>query len=132
MDSRIIFLDTPTRRNSARDAIDAAPDSFECVIRKRKYKRNLDQNACYHAMVGEAAKELGYSPDELHEVVKAAYFGTSEVTLPGEKPVTVRITKGSTAKLTVEEFSSLIDWTVNFLTENAGINARAIRRSYRC
>jgi hypothetical protein len=110
-------------------------DGWEVVIRKHKGKRNLQQNAAMWAMLTEAGKRLGYSPEEMHELAKAAYFGTREIKVPTSGRAvldeTITIINGGTSKLNVEEMSAYLDWLVPWLTEHAEIDARSIRRAYR-
>ena len=129
MDSRIIFLDTPTRKESARDAIAAAPADFECIVRKRRSKRNLDQNAASWAIYTEAAKEVGESPQGMHDIAIEAYGGSRKVTIGGVEFTVLNL---HTSKFSVKEMSDYLDWLVVWATDNVKVNARAIRRNYRC
>ena len=48
-------------RDRACTAIQCAPDNYECIIREHKPNRSLQQNARLHKIIGECAKESGYS-----------------------------------------------------------------------
>jgi hypothetical protein len=117
------------RANAAACCLEA-PEGWEVIIRPHKSKRSLQQNACLWAMLTAAADELGYTPTELHELAKAERFGTREVYIPDGSGRSVRIIKGSTTKLNVEEMSRYLDWLQVWVTENVGVDARSIRRAY--
>jgi hypothetical protein len=108
----------------------AIAEGWEVIIRPHKSKRSLQQNACMWAMLAAAGDELGYSPAELHELAKAERFGVREVEVPKSRGKTLKIINGSTTKLSVQEMSLYLDWLQVWLTDNAGIDAYSLRKSY--
>lgn len=68
-------------------------------------KRSLDQNALYHALIGIIAKEIGETPDSLHEQVKVRFLGVEEKEVWGQKLIQPK----STASLNKRDFGELID-----------------------
>ena len=89
-------------------------------------KRSLSQNARYWSLIvpafsqwtgfeafPESAEKIGLTPKEsAHQILKAMFVGTHEVTLPDGSVVTVC---PSTAALTVAQFSELTDKAERFL-----------------
>jgi hypothetical protein len=84
------------------------------------------QQKLYRACVGAAAKEIGYAPDELHELLLAKHFGTKEVRL-GDTRVTMvlrRTTsneKGERDPLKKKRMSAYYEWAMAFLADEMGI-----------
>lgn len=68
-------------------------------------KRSLDQNSLYHALVGIIAKEIGETPDDLHEQLKVRFLGVEEKEVWGKKLIVPK----STASLSKADFGNLID-----------------------
>ena len=127
MTQRTIYLDTDTRRCSAHGAIDRSPRDYEVVIRKRKHKRSLQANAFMWAMLTTAADDAGCTPEEMHRACKERHGGVRKVTVMG---VEFEVLNTETSKMTVEEFRIYLDWLQQFLTDNAGIDGRALRLAY--
>lgn len=127
MTQRTIFLDTLTRKGMALAAINDAPSNWECVLRKRKYKRSLQANAFMWAMLTTAANDAGCTPEEMHRACKERHGGVRKVTVMG---VEFEVLNTETSKMTVEEFRIYLDWLQQFLTDNAGIDGRALRLAY--
>lgn len=87
----------------------------EVVLRKPKSKRSLDQNAYAHKWPFRLiAEEMGESVETAKFYILGEKFGWHEV-----RGRTVPI-KPSTAALTVEEFSELIEWMVPWALEMFG------------
>ena len=75
--------------------------AWEVVIRPRKSKRSLDQNALYHKWVSIVADETGNTHDAIHEWAKAQFLPPRLATVGG----VVKEYRPSTTKLTVAEMS---------------------------
>ncbi len=96
-----------------------AGEPVELVLRKRKSKRSLDQSAYWWAVpVRMIAMETGEDPDAVHYALLGACWGwkPSEA-LRREIPVV-----SSSRKLTVDEFSHLIEWVGPFAMEVFGVS----------
>lgn len=109
--TRRIRLISETQRETAKRAIDQAPDGFECVIQRVKSKRSLAANALYwkwidcirlHVMdtTGQA-----YSADAMHEFFKAKFLPTVTVEIMGE----VQRGRLSTASLNTADMSEYME-----------------------
>lgn len=94
----------------------------EVVFREHKSKRSLNQNALlwkYYEIIGN---EIGYVPEDLHEMMKAKIFGTKELktkTLNG-KPVTLNVPNGTTTKLDTKQMTEFLE-AVEMLAGELGI-----------
>ena len=57
------------------------PIAGECVveIRKMDKRRSNRQNRTMWMWLGVLSKDLGYSPEELHEILKMRFLGYEEV-----------------------------------------------------
>jgi hypothetical protein len=74
----------------------------EVIIRRKKSKRSLNQNAYYWMICTTIADSSGYeSPDEVHEALKMMYLRVNRTGLPD----TIR----STTDLNTAEFAEYID-----------------------
>ncbi len=84
---------------------------IEITIGKRKKGRSNNQNSYYWAVVVEIlSKELGYTPDEIHEALKMKFL----VKHTGKIPTYVSTTKLSTVKM--EEYLTKVrEWASSFL-----------------
>jgi hypothetical protein len=68
-------------------------------------RRSLAQNALLHALIGQLATHLGYTPDELKDVLKELYGRKRAVDIAGER-ILVPV---STAYYTKAELSDMIE-----------------------
>lgn len=83
---------------------------IEVEIRERRKKRSLDQNAGFHAMITPWAQDEGHDITELKRDLMGEIFGWSETVSPlSQSRVPL---KPHTSKLTVAEFSELIERTL--------------------
>lgn len=81
----------------------------EVIVRKRRSKRSLDQNAYFHAVPVELmAEEWGVTHDEAYYLLLAEWKGYKDGPL-GRMP---NCTSGS--KLTKDDFSALITWVLDY------------------
>ena len=67
------------------DLIGSLPDEKEWLVIIEEYvpEKTSQQRKGFHYLVGVFAKELGYSPDEMKQVVKAECFGIEMVEVAG-------------------------------------------------
>ncbi len=90
-------------------------EEVEIIVQPRKRRRTLPQNAGYHAMISPWADEEGHEIDDLKRDLMGTIFGWSEKLTPlsGQRiPL-----KPHTSELTVEEFSTLIERTLQLAAE---------------
>lgn len=65
----------PYQAETAIKAIQTAKEGFECIVRKTKKKRSLNQNAYYHGVVVKIfAQESGYTANEMHQVLTSEFL----------------------------------------------------------
>jgi len=69
--TRVIFLNNDELINT----LQTLPDYIEIVLREEKHIRSKQQNKYYWGVVVDTlATELGYLPDEMHEVLKTQFL----------------------------------------------------------
>ena len=92
----------------------------EVVIRAKRSKRSLDQNAAWWGLIVSAiAEEVGYDRseyDECHYALVARFFGTHTDKITG-----ATVPNARSSKLSTKEFSELIDGTVKWAAQELGI-----------
>jgi hypothetical protein len=90
-------------------------EEVEVEIRKRRSKRSGKQNAYWHGVVvALLAQECGYTPDEMHQALKAKFLGEDDLR-SGLRRI------GSTAKLNTQQFVELTDRVVLWAAEDLGV-----------
>ena len=103
--------------------------TYEAVLQRPK--RTQKQNNLYFMVVGELANDLGYTKDELHEIIKANYLKRHDTENRYKKRIKIKKSKSveshtleynsfSTTDLQSNEFSKLYDclkWIINFILE---------------
>lgn len=90
----------------------------EINIQKLKSSRSTQQNRLWWMYVGIIAKEIGYTKDELHEILKFKFLKKEKV---DEKTGEVFEYVGSTAKLSKTEFAELVDGLIQWASDTFGI-----------
>jgi hypothetical protein len=91
---------------------------FQIELGDVRQQRTLSQNARLWALHSLAAKETGYAPDELHELMLAKFFGTKEVQV-GDHRMTVPLKRSSTREK--KEFREFLDNVENFYASELGV-----------
>lgn len=81
--------------------------------------RSQEQNAKYWACLGEAAKHIGCSADDIHEDLLCKYFGGTEHKLPSGRIVQTPNRRSS--ELNKKDFSEYLDFCINFLNSELGM-----------
>ena len=80
------------------------------IVRKRARHRTENQNAWYWAcVVGIPALQFGYTPQEMHDAYKLMFLKREEQ----GKPITI----GSTASLSISDFSEYVERCRQFCAE---------------
>jgi len=94
-----------------------AGKEVELVVKRKVYKRSLDQNAYWWSVpVRILAEHCGYTDAQMHYALLGECFGY--VAGPQGKPVPV---KPSSSDLSVEEFSRLIEWCLDWAASELGV-----------
>jgi len=109
----ITFLDTIELKK----ALNQLPDYIEVVLRDEKHPRSNQQNKYYWGVVVETlAKELGYSREEMHEILKAQFLKSYTTIHRGVTEKEVEIIR-STTDLTTKEMEEYCEhirvWAVH-------------------
>lgn len=91
----------------------------EITIRKADSKRSIMQNALYWVYVTILACELGYTKEEMHEVIKFKFLKREKVS---EKTGEIFQYLDTTTKLTKSEFADFITDLQKWSAENLNIN----------
>jgi hypothetical protein len=109
-------LDHPMGRKNAAQCLSQVPEGFICEIRKR---RRLEvQNAKFHAMVGDIAREALFDDRRLSPSQVKVLLISAHAMVTGEGQDIVRGLEGefvnireSSAEMTVTRMASLIEFT---------------------
>lgn len=81
------------------------------LIDEKPMKRSTAQNRYYWKCLGVLSKELGYTPQELHEAIAARLLGVAQrTTIYGQK----LIEPISTTSLSTKEFADYMDRIIAF------------------
>jgi hypothetical protein len=116
-------LDHPMGRKNAAQCLQTVPEGFICEIRKR---RRLEvQNAKFHAMVGDIARQATFdgrylSPAAVKVLLISAHAmvaGEGQELVVGLEGETVNI-RESSSEMTVTRMASLIEYTQSWCTGN--------------
>ena len=81
-------------------------------------QRSLSQNSRLWALHQIASRETGYTPDELHELMLAKFFGTKTVDVRGQR-IEVPAKRSSTREKA--EFREFLDNVETFYASELGI-----------
>ena len=111
-----IFLNTHDLRQRAKDAITAAPEGHECIIRLPSKDKTAEQRGKFHALCTDIGKELGLTPGQVKAAVKQEYFGLDEFKFGDKWYRSVK----SSEDANKAEYSALIDFAYQWAAE-AGI-----------
>ena len=90
----------------------------EITISRAKSKRSTLQNALYWVYVTILADELGYTKQEMHDVIKYKFLKYEKVF---EKTGEILMTFGSTTQLSRSDFADLIDELQRWAAESLGV-----------
>lgn len=78
---------------------------MQVTIQPKPTKRSLSQNARMHVMWHELANHLGYTGDELKEIMKLKYGPQAQIQFEGE----LRVIPKPSAKYTKAESSAMME-----------------------
>ena len=88
MQERRFLLDTNQHRDNAARYVGKLPveeGAMELIVRPYTPQRTTSQNARYWAITALAAKETGYTVEELHELALVRHFGSKEIDVGGQR-----------------------------------------------
>jgi hypothetical protein len=82
-------------------------------------KRTSPQNARHWALLGEAAKHIGCSADDLHEDLLCQHYGFDEIHLPSGRIVRKPLKRSSARN--VKEFGIFMEFCEAYLATELGV-----------
>lgn len=119
MEARSFIVNAPERLRALLASLMTMPVSaehpLEIVVRTPRKEKSHDQRGLWHATLDDMAKEMGHTPGEMKQVVKAEYYGTDKIKLPNGR--VVEVIQSSEAEDRAG-YSRLIDFTIRFAAEN--------------
>jgi hypothetical protein len=115
---RSFIISTADQRDRLKQFIDRRDLPFQCEIGEPREQRTLSQNSRLWALHSLASKETGHTPEELHELMLAKFFGTKQVHV-ANAIVTVPAKRSSTREK--KEFRAFLENVENFYAAELGI-----------
>lgn len=114
---------TYDRRTFGRLAAQLRDGHYELYVQRLRAARSQQANRYYWGVVIKAlCDHTGYTPDELHEVLKQKFLPKSLALLDGNGDVKGEfVMGGSTAKLKVDEFHAYLEQVRRFAAEELGV-----------
>ena len=91
---------------------------FQVDVGPIREQRSLPQNSRLWALHQLASKETGYTPDELHELMLAKFFGTKDIEVGGVRR-NVPLKRSSTRDKA--EFREFLEAVENFYASELGV-----------
>lgn len=86
-------------------------------IKPYKKNRSLAQNKLFWRYMGIIGEEIGYDPQDCHDVICQKLLGTEHKTVMGDVIIVIKGTK----KLNVKEFAHFIEAIIRFAIADLGI-----------
>jgi hypothetical protein len=118
VNERIFQIETVEQQERLLQFLSKRTPPFQVEIGDIRRQRTLSQNSRLWALHSLAAKETGYSPDELHELMLAKFFGTKEIEIAGHY-WKVPLKRSSTREK--KEFRDFLDNVENFYASELGV-----------
>lgn len=123
MDPVTIIVDRPQRKEYAVKVLSRLPvddgEIWDVLIRRHVSKRSLSQNARLWLLHTAAAREVGCSPEDLHEDRLCASFGFTEVRLPSG--VVKRVPLKRSSDLNKKDFGMFMEEVEAFYISELGV-----------
>lgn len=94
------------------------PLPFQVEVGEIREQRTLPQNSRLWALHQLAAKETGYSPDELHELMLCKFFGTKEIQIGG---ISKQVPLKRSSVRDKAEFREFLESAENFYASELGV-----------
>ena len=93
-------------------------EEIEIRIKVRANNRTTEQNSLYWKWINIMSEEIGFTKEEMHELIKYKFLKRTSINNNGVEEVKLK----STTSLTVKEFTKLMDdvlyWSNNTLNIN--------------
>ena len=93
-------------------------EEIEIRIKVRTNNRSNEQNSLYWKWINIMSEEIGFTKEEMHELIKYKFLKRTSINNNGVEEVKLK----STTTLTVKEFTKLMDdilyWSNNTLNIN--------------
>lgn len=118
MNERIFQIESVEQRERLIQFLAKRIPPFQVEFGDIRHARSLSQNSRLWALHSLAAKETGYAPDELHELMLAKFFGTKEIEV-GDTRMLVPLKRSSTREK--KEFREFLDNVENFYASTLGV-----------
>ena len=118
MNHKTFILETPEQLARLLQFLAKRELPFQCEVGPIREQRSVSANSRLWALHQMAAKETGYAPDELHELMLSKFFGTKEITI-GEITRTVPLKRSSTREK--KEFREFMDNVEEFYASELGV-----------
>jgi len=121
-----IIIRTEQHRSRAMSAVEQAPLNFEVIVQEHKPSRSLDQNAKFHAMLGDISKQVEwhgslFNTQIWNRLVTAAYLrecGEIALLVPALDNAGIDIIYEKTSKMSVKKMAELIEYSYAFGSQN--------------
>ena len=104
--------------NYAKRQLEVAKHGILVNVSKKKFNRTTEQNRYYWGVVLKMiSDESGYTPNEVHELLKGEFLKTGEIELGG----IIKPTTKSTTKLKTDEFEEYLEKCRRFAAINLSL-----------
>ena len=94
--------------------VDFRRHPIELVAREERMEKTPDQRRLFHAVCADLAPQLGLTPGQAKQLVKAEFYGVDHKTVAGRTYEFTRSSEDSDR----EEYSRLIDFAYQWGAEN--------------
>lgn len=111
-------ISTSDQRERLKQFIDRRDLPFQIEIGEPREQRTISQNSRLWALHSLASKETGHTPEELHELMLAKFFGTKQIHV-ANAIVTVPAKRSSTREK--KEFREFLENVENFYASTLGV-----------
>jgi hypothetical protein len=115
---KCFVIETGDQRERLKQFLDRRSLPFQAEVGEVRVQRSTSQNSRLWALHALASKETGYTPDELHELMLAKFFGTKEIDIGGQR-MTVPFKRSSTREK--KEFHAFLESVETFYASELGV-----------
>jgi hypothetical protein len=118
MESRSFAIESEQQKQRLVQFVASRKPPFQCDVGPIRIQRTLPQNSRLWALHTLASKETGYTPDELHELMLAKFFGTKVIEVAG---VSREVPAKRSSAREKKEFREFLDNVENFYASELGV-----------
>ena len=118
MESKSFAIETDQQQQRLAQFISSRKPPFQCDVGPIREQRTLSQNSRLWALHSLASKETGYTPDELHELMLAKFFGTKVIEVGG---VSREVPAKRSSAREKKEFREFLDAVETFYASQLGV-----------